>query len=690
MELLPKNEFLLELFSEEIPARMQAAASEHLAKAVVDGLAAAGFPGITARTYVTPRRLTLVIDDLPEAAPSVEEERRGPRADAPAQAMEGFLKANGVTLDQCERRETPKGTFLFVTVRKEGRPTIEVLAEIVNKTLAAFPWPKSQRWGERPERWVRPLQSILALFGGVTVSVSFAGVVADSIASGHRFLAPAEFAVTDFTDYAAKLKAAFVILDPAERRRIIEAKAAELAAAEGLSVKPDEGLLREVVGLVEWPVPLMGKIDDAFMVVPPEVLTTSMRSHQKYFSLLKADGSLAARFIVVANMQPTDGGARIVAGNERVLRARLSDARFFWDEDRKVKLQYKIGGLQGRVFYAGLGSIFDKVVRTEQLAKSISELMTPDLSNLARRAAKLSKADLSTGMVGEFPELQGIMGRYYALHDELPAEVANAIAEHYSPVGPSDKVPSAPVSVAVALADKIDTLVGFFGIGEKPTGSKDPYALRRAALGVARIVLENNLRLPLAEIFTSAFALYEGLIKDNPTDDLMSFIADRVAVYLRDQGLRHDLLAAVQVIAGDDLVALKMRALAVQAFLESADAINLIAGYKRAANILRIEEKKDGHAYEPSITLELLNEDDEKSLYDAIGNIHEPLKSALADERFHHAMTLFASLRGPVDGFFENVIVNADDPPLRKNRLRILASLVGLMNKVADFSKIEG
>lgn len=680
-------ELLLEIFSEEIPARMQAQAVEHLAKAVGEGLAAAGFSGVAARTFVTPRRLTLVIDDLPAAAPSVEEERRGPRADAPAQAMEGFLKANNVTLDQCERRETPKGTFLFVTVRKAGRPTVDVLTDIIDKTLATFPWPKSQRWGERAERWVRPLHTILALFGGAVVPVSYAGVSAGNVTRGHRFLAPDAFTVTGFADYAAKLKAAFVVLDPAERRRIIEEKSAALAAAEGLSVKPDEGLLREVVGLVEWPVPLLGKIDDAFMEVPPEVLTTSMRSHQKYFSLLNADGSLAAWFVVVANMATADGAARIIAGNERVLRARLSDARFFWDQDRKVTLESRIAGLKDRVFYAGLGSVFDKVERITALAEYLAPA---DSKADARRAAFLAKADLSSGMVGEFPELQGIIGRYYARHDGETAVVADAIAEHYSPAGPSDRAPSAPASVAVALADKIDTLVGFFGIGEKPTGSKDPFALRRAALGIVRLILENGLRLSLAEVFAKAASLYGGLLKSDPTAELQAFISDRVTVYLRDQGVRHDVVAAVAAAHGDDLVTLVKRVEALQAFLGGDDGVNLLAGYRRAANILRIEEKKDGRTYAPAIAVDRLVEPEEKTFASAFAQGETVVAPALAAEDFAAAMTALAALRGPVDGFFDKVIVNADDAAIRESRLGLLSSFVALMNQVADFSKIEG
>ncbi len=687
-------EFLLELFSEEIPARMQAAASEHLAKALCDGLTAAGFGDFNARHYVTPRRLTVVIDGLPDNAPAVSEERRGPRADAPAPAMAGFLKANNVTLEQCEQRETAKGKFLFVTVHTAGRPTVAVLGEIIAKTLATFPWPKSQRWGERPERWVRPLHSILALFGGHIVPVEFAGIVASNTTRGHRFLAPAVIKVAGFADYATALRAAFVILDPAERRAMIEAGATALAALEGLTQKPDEGLLREVLGLVEWPVPLMGQIDEAFMGVPPEVLSTSMRSHQKYFSLLKADGSLAPRFIVVANMQPTDGGVRIVAGNERVLRARLSDARFFWDQDRKVTLESRVAGLKDRVFYAGLGSVYDKAVRLTQLSDSIAGHIGADQA-AASRAALLAKADLSSGMVGEFPELQGLMGRYYALNDKEAREVANAIAEHYSPAGPSDKVPTAPVSVALALADKVDTLVGFFSVGEKPTGSKDPYALRRAALGIVRIILENDLRVSPATLFEQAARGYhfdlsrwgEGCT-DN--DELVAFINDRLAVYLRDKGYRHDLVAAVQAVPGGDLVSLTKRAEAVQAFLASDDAANLLAGYKRAANIRKIEEKKDGRSHAPVINHQALHADEEKALCAAIDRTRDPFKGYLEGENFAAAMTTLAALREPLDSFFDKVIVNADEPATRINRLGILASLVERMNQIADFSKIEG
>lgn len=699
-------ELLLELFSEEIPARMQAGAAEALERLVLDGLKKNGLgDGLTARRYVTPRRLTLVIEGLPEAQPDVSEERRGPRADAPEKAIQGFLNANGVTLEQCEKRETPKGTFLFVTIEKKGRRTAEVLKEVIEEALPALPWPKSMRWADKPARWVRPLHSILCLFGGAVVPVSFAGLTAGNTTRGHRFLAPDAFAVEAFADYQAKLRAAYVLLDPAERAERIRAGATELAAAEGLTLKEDEGLLREVAGLVEWPVVLMGRIDEAFMDVPDEVLTTSMRAHQKYFSVLGRDGRLAPRFVVVSNMESADGGAAIVAGNERVLRARLSDAKFFWDQDRKARLESRVARLKERVFHAKLGTDWDKVQRVRALAGELATYVPDADPAQVDRAALLAKADLSTGMVGEFPELQGVMGRYYALHDGEDPAVADAVAEHYSPLGPNDACPTKPVSVAVALADKIDTLVGFWGIDEKPTGSKDPFALRRAALGVIRLVLENRLRVPLLHVFHRAAQNYvgdthiggdpiaqpvEGLNPDVEAD-LLAFFADRLKVHLREQGVRHDLISAVFALGGeDDLVRLLARVDALARFLGTEDGANLLVAYRRAANIVRIEEKKDGRSYDEPVVEADLREEEEKVLAGALADTEESVKAALAKEDFAGAMAALARLRGPVDAFFDRVTVNAEDARLRANRLRLLSVIVRAMGGVADFSRVEG
>lgn len=686
-------ELLLELFSEEIPARMQAGAAESLEKLVTEGLKKEGLTATAARTYATPRRVTLVLDGLPTSQPDVSEERKGPKVDAPEQALQGFLKANGITLDQCERRETPKGTFLYHTIEKKGRPTAEVLAEVITAALAAFPWPKSMRWADQPQRWVRPLHGIVCLFEGAVVPVSFAGVESGNQTWGHRFLNPEALTVTNAADYVEKLRAAHVIVDPQDRAEIIATRAAELAAAEGLTVKDDIGLLREVAGLVEWPVPLLGRIDDAFMEVPAEVLSTSMKAHQKYFSLLKADGSLAPRFVVVSNMEPTDGGAQIVAGNERVLRARLSDARFFWDQDRKARLDSRVGSLASRTFYQGLGSVGDKVARIETLAEGLAPLVGADPA-LARRAAHLAKADLSTGMVGEFPELQGIMGRYYARHDGEADAVAEAIAAHYSPQGPGDACPAAPVSVAVALADKVDTLAGFWSINEKPTGSKDPFALRRAALGVIRLVLENGLRLGLLEVFAKGLAPFAA--KDDTATDLLGFFADRLKVQQREQGVRHDLIEAVFVLGTkdggteDDLVRLLKRVEALGAFLNTEEGANLLAAYRRAMNIVRIEEKKDKRSHGGPADPAHFAQSEETALHGALETAAGEVEQAVTAEDFAAAMAALARLRGPVDAFFDGVMVNADTPTLRENRLRLLSAIGGVMGAVADFSKIEG
>ncbi len=686
-------EFLLELLSEEIPARMQARAADDLQRLVVDGLKKNGLELDGVRTYVTPRRLTLVIEGLPAATPDVSEERRGPRVGAPAQALDGFLKGAGVSLEECEQRDTGKGVFYFAVLSKKGRPTADVLKDVVEQTLTDFPWPKSMRWGSHSVRWVRPLQGIVALLDGKLVPISFGPVTSGDSTIGHRFMAPARFQVKDYAGYAAHLAAAKVVLDPVERRHSILTQAEAAAAREGFQLRQDEGLLAEVTGLVEWPVVLVGTIDQTFMDVPDEVLITSMRSHQKYFSLLKADGRLANRFLVVSNMQAADGGKAIVAGNERVLRARLSDAKFFWDTDRKVKLESRLPKLAERLYYAKLGTMADKVERVTVLAGDIAARIGADVA-AAKRAAQLAKADLSSEMVGEFPELQGVMGRYYALNDGEAAPVADAIADHYSPQGPNDRCPTAPVSVAVALADKIDSLVGFFAIDEKPTGSKDPFALRRAALGVIRLILENKLRLPLRSLFVQAHGLIKSdlaISAEQTASDLMDFFADRLTVALREKGVRHDLIAGVFALGGqDDLVSLLARVDALSDFVASEDGANLLTAYRRAANIVRIEEKKDGVRHDGDIDAALLEQAEEKALADALASVVPAVKTALAAEGFADAMAALARLRRPVDAFFDKVTVNADNAPVRLNRLRLLAQIGAVMESVADFSKIEG
>lgn len=687
-------ELLLEIFSEEIPARMQARAAEDLQRLVVDGLGKNGLTGDGVRTYVTPRRLVLVIEGLPVAGPDVSEEKRGPRVGAPEQALNGFLASSGLKLDELEQRDTGKGVFYFAVINRKGRATVEVLKEVVEAAMADFPWPKSQRWGANTVRWVRPLQSILCLFDGAVVPVTFGPISAGNVSRGHRFLAPAEFAVADFADYAAKLAAAKVMLDPVERRHAILSQAEAAAAREGLSLRADDGLLAEVTGLVERPNVLVGTIDDKFMGVPQEVLITSMRAHQKYFSLMNGD-KLAPRFLVTSNMEASDGGAAIVAGNERVLRARLSDAAFFWDTDRKARLDSRLPKLAERLFYAKLGTMADKVERMKVLARHLTAFVGNAPAADAERAAELAKADLSTEMVGEFPELQGIMGRYYALNDGEKPGVADAIAEHYSPLGPSDKVPTAPLSVCASLADKIDSLVGFFAIDEKPTGSKDPFALRRAALGVIRLVVENGLRLPLFTLFQFAHAQFKpGTLSGDPkrvAEDLMEFFADRLKVHLKEKGVRHDLVNAVFGLGDeDDLVRMLARVDALGDFLGSDDGANLVIAYRRAANIVRIEEKNDGISYAGPADAGALVEAEEKALHAALAEVRQAANSALKAEDFAGAMAALARLRRPVDAFFDKVTVNTDQPAIRANRLKLLAEIGAAMGEVADFARIEG
>ncbi len=690
-------ELLIELFSEEIPARMQDRAAADLKRLVCAGLDEAGLAYDRAEAFATPRRLALVVDGLPEKQPDSRIERKGPRVGAPEKAVQGFLKSVGLTLDQLETRETPKGAVYMAVIERKGRPTRAVLAEILPAALAALPWPKSMRWGSGTLRWVRPLHRILCLFDGAAVPFDFSGVAVGDETAGHRFLAPAPFAVRDFADYRERLRAAYVMLDAAERRAVIEGDAQRLAAAEGLELRPDPALVAENAGLVEWPVVLLGSIDPEFMALPPEVLTTAMRSHQKYFALQDESGALAPRFALVANMLAGDGGKQIVAGNERVLRARLADARFFWDQDRKRTLESRVPALDSVVFHARLGSLGDKARRIAGLARAVAAFVPGAEADLAARAGLLCKADLTTEMVGEFPELQGVMGRYYATHDGEPDAVADAIAAHYAPQGPNDACPKAPVAVCVALADKIDTLVGFWTIDEKPTGSKDPFALRRAALGVIRLIVENGLRLPLTGLFGEAFnRLSEALAGKGEAprfdaDDLLRFFADRLKVHLREKGVRHDLISAVFAArADDDLVRLLARVEALGKFLETDDGANLLIAYRRAANIVRIEEKKDGARHDGAPDPALLEAEEERALADRLDAVGQGARAALEREDFEAAMAALATLRAPVDAFFDRVTVNCDQPDLRENRLRLLARIRRTMDEIADFSRIEG
>lgn len=684
-------ELLLELFSEEIPARMQARAAEDLTKLVTDGLKAADLGFDKVEALVTPRRLTLIVDGLPEKQPDLREERRGPRADAPEKAINGFLAGNGVTLNQCEKRETPKGVFLFAIVEQKGRAASEVIKDIIEDAMNKLPWPKSMRWADQKVRWVRQLDRILCLFDGKVIPVTYVPVTAGDTTRGHRFLAPAEFSVSNAAEYKEKLRAAKVMLDREERKQVILEGAKKLAVSEGFELLEDNGLLEEVCGLVEWPVPVMGKVDDQFMDIPREVLETSMREHQKYFVVEDKAGKLAARFITVSNMITADNNAKIIAGNERVLRARLHDAKFFWDQDRKVTLQSRLPKLDNIVFHAKLGSLADRVLRLRGLAREVSAEIPGCDVKLADRAAEIGKADLVSQMVFEFTELQGLMGKYYAENDGEAPEVANAIAEHYAPAGPSDMCPTAPVSVALALAEKLDTLAGFFAIDEKPTGSKDPFALRRAALGVIRLVLENGLRLPLRRLFAFAVSQYPATIRrDEAVEDLLAFFADRLKVHLREQGVRHDLVSAVFALDGeDDLVRLLARVEALSDFVSGESGVNLMAGYKRASNILRIEEKKDDTSYKADVSADLLSLEEERKLYEALIDVRHKALPLLRDEDYAAAMTEFARLREPVDAFFEKVTVNSDNADERANRLKLLAQIRTALHDIADFSKIE-
>ncbi|MCW6506656.1 glycine--tRNA ligase subunit beta [Lichenifustis flavocetrariae] len=743
-------DLLLELFSEEIPARMQRQAALDLTKLVTDALVERGLIYEGARGFATPRRLALHVAGLPVKQPDTREERKGPRVGAPEGAIQGFLKSAGLTsIEQASVTEDPKkGSFYTAVIARTGRDTIEVLAEILPALIKSFPWPKSMRWGRdssQPEalRWVRPLQSILCTFGAETedpevVAFSVGGILAGNITRGHRFLAPAPFTVKRFDDYGPQLEKHKVVLDSERRAEIIRHDARDLAFAQGLEVVEDEALLAEVAGLVEWPVVLMGRFDESFLAIPPEVIRATIRANQKCFVLRRlGQETLANAFLLTSNIVAPDGGAAIVAGNERVVRARLSDAKFFWESDLKVRLEDRLPKLDSIVFHEKLGTQGQRVQRIAALAKDLAPLVGADPAK-AERAALLAKADLVSDMVGEFPELQGLMGRYYAAAQGEDASVAAAVEEHYKPQGPGDRVPSDPVSIAVALADKLDTLVGFWAIDEKPTGSKDPYALRRAALGVIRIVLDRAMKLrllqalvhplrfsrvhsnmaeqrsiaqkPAAENIQTTLRLTAlaqqaseignrlhfglgGQDDETPVlSDLLAFFADRLKVYLRDQGARHDLIDAVFALPGqDDLLMIVRRVEALGRFLDTEDGKSLLAGYRRAANILRAEEKKDGAgAFEAAHEPGLLDLAEEHALAEALTLTEADTAAAVGCEDFEAAMRAMARLRPAVDAFFERVTVNADDAGLRRNRLRLLNALRRTTLTVADFSKVAG
>jgi glycyl-tRNA synthetase beta chain len=728
------GELLLELLSEEIPARMQRRAIDDLCALVREKLAAAEIPAQTLRFYVTPRRLAVIADGIPERQPDRSEERRGPRVGAPQAALDGFLRAAGLqSIGECETRDTGRGEFHFAILKHKGQAAGEILPELLRAAIAELPWPKSMRYPASTLRWVRPLISVVCLLDGAILPLPLDQIPVGRTTRGHRFLSEGEITVDGAADYLRKLEQAHVMLDQDRRREIIAADLDRLAAAEGLRVKPDPGLLDEVTGLVEFPVVLMGAIDEASMALPPEVLATAMRTHQKYFSCLKpepapaeAGGTAAPRFLFVANNRTADHGNTIVAGNERVLRARLADARFFWEQDRKVRLEDRVEALKDRVYHAKLGSVFDKVERVEQLAGFLAGQLHPavipakagiqdshsdpgplgsrvrgnddaELEKLAQRAARLAKADLSTGMVGEFPELQGVMGRYYALNDGEDPRVAEAIAEHYKPLGPNDTCPTAPVSIAVALADKFDTFASFFRIGERPTGSGDPFAIRRAVLGIIRIVLENEIHLSLSKVLQFAVDpgppfRYENEIPQT-VSDLSHFIGDRLKVHLRGQGVRHDVIDAVLMLGTeDDLIRLLARVDALQKFLDTDDGANLLTAYHRASNIVSIEEGRDKRPYHDADYDPRGGQGEELALRSALDQVAGVARELVRDAKFEGAMSALATLRRPIDEFFEKVTVNTDAEGgrLRENRLRLLSRIRAVMNQVADFSQIEG
>lgn len=759
-------DLLIELFSEEIPARMQARAREDLKKLVTDGLVAAGLTYASAGAFSTPRRLTLTLEGLSAESRPVREERKGPSASAPAAAIEGFLRSTGLTMDQLERRADKKGETLYAVIEKPGRRAPEIVAEVLEATIRNFPWPKSMRWVSGSLRWVRPLHSILCLLtdesGAEIVPLTVEGITSGNTTEGHRFMGAGRFAVHSFDDYRAKLKRAFVLLDSAEREAMIEAEARTLAFARGLEIVPDAGLLTEVAGLVEWPVVLLGDIAPEFLGLPPEVLQTSMREHQKFFSVRNPKTGRIEGFVTVANRETADHGATILKGNNKVLSARLSDARFFWDNDlRRIATEGMEGlaaGLANVTFHNKLGSQADRIHRIEALARDIAPLVgaAPDL---AAEAARVAKADLQSAMVGEFPELQGTMGAYYARAAGLPEPVAAACKAHYSPLGPSDEVPTEPVSVAVALADKIDTLTGFWAIDEKPTGSKDPFALRRAALGVIRLVLGNGLRIGLlpylhsagekrflreyisevaktdalageellralesgdklphsrskdlekrreaihqwvsdrlgAEtVFDDQHPLFDGrsINFDQVGLDLLAFFHDRLKVFLKDAGIRHDVIDAVLAMPGnDDLTLVVKRAEALSDFLKTEDGANLLQGFRRANNILTQAEQKDGVEYSFGADPKFAEGPEETALFAALDTAETAIAPALAAEDFAAAMRAMAGLRGPVDAFFTAVQVNSDNQIVRRNRLNLLSRIRSICLRAADLTRIEG
>lgn len=683
-------DLLIELFSEEIPAGLQAPAAENLKKLLTNGMVEAGLTYATASAFHTARRLTLVVEDLLDASPTVQEERKGPKVGAPEQAINGFLRGAGVSMDDLEVRDDKKGQVYFAKITKPGRPASEIVAEVLESIIRNFPWPKSMRWGSGSLRWVRPLQSILCILSNDAevsiVPLEVDGFQAGNQTRGHRFMAPDAFAVSGFEDYDTKLKRAKVILRAEERQAAIWQEAQTQAFALGYSVVEDAGLLAEVAGLVEWPVVLMGQIDEEFLDLPPEVLKTSMKEHQKFFSVANPKTGRIERFVTVANIEAADQGATILKGNQKVLAARLADAKFFWENDlreAKAGMGAWQAALENVTFHNKLGSQAARIKRIAALARDLAPLVGAD-PDMAEQAALVAKADLSSEMVYEFPELQGLMGRYYAAKAGMSAEIAAACEAHYSPLGPSDDVPTAPVSVAVALADKLDTLTGFWAIDEKPTGSKDPFALRRAALGVIRLILDNHLTLPLGDRLTPADV-------GAGAADLLGFFQDRLKTYLRDRGIRHDVIdACIAMPQSDDLALLVKRAEALQGTLSTDDGENLIQGFKRANNILSQAEAQDGVEYSFGADPKFAENEAEKVLFAALDAADKKIQPAMATQDFATAMAAMATLRGPIDAFFEAVKINADSALVRRNRLNLLSRIRTTCLSVADLTKVEG
>ena len=683
-------DLLIELFSEEIPAGLQAPAAQNLKKLLTNGMVEAGLTYANASAFHTARRLTLVVEGLLDASPTVQEERKGPKVGAPEQAIDGFLRGAGLSMDDLEVRDDKKGQVYFAKITKPGRPAAEIVAEVLEATIRNFPWPKSMRWGSGSLRWVRPLQSILCVLSNEAevsvVPLEVDGIKAGNQTRGHRFMAPDAFAVSGFEDYETKLKRAKVILRADERQAAIWQEAQTQAFALGQSVVEDTGLLAEVAGLVEWPVVLMGQIDEEFLDLPPEVLKTSMKEHQKFFSVSNPKTGRIERFVTVANIEAADQGATILKGNQKVLAARLADAKFFWENDlreAKAGMGNWQAALENVTFHNKLGSQAARIKRIAALARDLAPVVGAD-PDMAEQAALVAKADLSSEMVYEFPELQGLMGRYYAEKAGMSADIAAACEAHYSPLGPSDDVPTAPVSVAVALADKLDTLTGFWAIDEKPTGSKDPFALRRAALGVIRLILDNHLTLPLADRLTAADA-------GAGAADLLGFFQDRLKTYLRDRGIRHDVIdACIAMPQSDDLALLVKRAEALQGALGTDDGENLIQGFKRANNILSQAEEKDGVEYSFGADVKYAENEAEKVLFAALDSADKTIQPAMATQDFAAAMAAMATLRGPIDAFFEAVKINADSALVRRNRLNLLSRIRTTCLSVADLTKVEG